>query len=117
LRDDPTKELPQPSPFEAHVLAEFAMIREEFALIRGEQAERHIEMAAIRMDLAELNSRLTTLEDKVDVRLSETRPIWESVQVAIKGLDLKFDTVLKDLYEVRTNDRMHDRRLMQLEAR
>ena len=103
LSDHPTKELPQPSPFEARVLAEFAMFRDEFA--------------AIRMDLAALNSRLTNLEDKVDVRLSETRPIWEAVQVAIKGLDLKFDTVLKDLYEVRTNDRMQDRRLMQLEAR
>ncbi|MEA2204275.1 MAG: hypothetical protein QOE77_1051 [Blastocatellia bacterium] len=34
------------------------------------------------------------------MRLGETRPIWEAVQLAIKGLDLKFDTVLKDLYEL-----------------
>ena len=89
MSDDPTRELPRDGSFEVRVLAE----------------------------LAEIRGRLTTLEEKVDSRLSETRPIWEAVQLAIKHLDLKFDTVLSDLYDVRTNSRSFDKRLMKLEAR
>ena len=83
MSDDPTRELPQES-FQARVLAEFAAIRGE--------------LAGIRTDIATLNARqerfedrLTTLEEKVDSRLKETRPIWESVQRAVTLLDSKFD--------------------------
>jgi len=130
LSDDPTRELPQGA-FQARVLAEFAAIREEFAsnraefrTIREEFATIRTELREIRTDIATLNSRqerfenrLTALEEKVDARLKETRPIWESVQYAIKRLDLKFDVILKDLFELRANDRSQDKRIMELEAR
>ncbi|MEO8434370.1 MAG: hypothetical protein ABI596_05705 [Pyrinomonadaceae bacterium] len=110
LSEDPTPELPEERSFEARVLAEFAAVRGEVAAVRADIA---------RLDARQqkFEERLTTLEEKADSRLSETRPIWEAVQLAIKHLDLKFDTVLSDLYDVRTNYRAFDKRLMKLEAR
>ena len=131
MSEDPTRELPEESSFEARMLAEFAGVRSDFGAVRGELGALrgelgtlrgelvaiHVEQAAIRSDIAVLNTRLTTLEEKVDSRLAETRPIWEAVQYAIKRLEMKFDTVLADLYDVRTNSRLFDKRLMELEAR
>lgn len=130
MSEDRTRELPKESSFEVRVLSEFAAIRGEqveirgeLAAIRGELAAIRVEQAAIRTDIARLDSRqqkfeerLTALEEKVDLRLSETRPIWEAVQFAIKRLEMKFDTVLSDLYDVRTNNKLLDKRLMKLEA-
>ena len=124
MSEDSTRELPKESSFEVRMLAEFAGVRSEFGTVRGELGALRgelvairVEQAAIRSDIAALNTRLTTLEEKVDSRLAETRPIWEAVQYAIKRLEMKFDTVLADLYDVRTNSRLFDKRLMELEAR
>ena len=89
MSDDPTREYPKDGSFEVRVLAE----------------------------LADIRGRLTTLEEKVDSRLSETRSIWEAVQLAIRRLDSKFDIVLSELYDVRANSNILDKRLMELEAR
>ena len=81
--------------------------------------------------LNEIDSRLTTLEDKVDRRLKETRPIWEQVlsrldkveerlsQVddSLRNVGRKFDIVAKDLLEVRTDQRYLENRLDKLESR
>lgn len=60
-----------------------------------------------RMDRFEL--RLTGLEEKVDRRLMETRPIWEAVQAKLEELSEKFDRlndkfdlVTEDLYDMRS---------------
>ena len=37
--------------------------------------------------LDSIDTRLTTLEDKVDRRLQETRPIWEQVLVRLDGVE------------------------------
>src|SRR5689334_21985331 len=49
-------------------------------------------------ELANLNNRLTSLEEKVDSRLRETRPIWEavlsrldSVETRLDGMDTRLD--------------------------
>ena len=110
MSDDPTRELPRESSFEARVLAELAAIRVEQGAIRTD-------IAALDSRLATVESRLTTVEEKVDSRLRETRPIWEAVQLAIKRLEMKFDNVILDLYELRTDHRILDKRLKELEAR
>jgi len=109
LSDDPTREFPQES-FQARVLAEFAAIRGE--------------LGGIRTDIATLNARqerfedrLTTLEEKADSRLKETRPIWESVQLAIERLEMKFDKVIRELYELHSDIGLHEKRLTRLETR
>ena len=60
-----------------------------------------------RMERFEL--RLTGLEEKVDRRLMETRPIWEAVQAKLEELSEKFDRlndkfdlVTEDLYDTRS---------------
>jgi hypothetical protein len=40
-----------------------------------------------------IDRRLTTLEDKVDRRLQETRPIWEQVLAKLDGLETKVDSL------------------------
>jgi chromosome segregation ATPase len=124
LSGDPTRELPKESPFEARVLAELAAIRVEQGAIRTDIAALDSRLATVESrlttvesHLTTVESRLVTLEDKVDSRLRETRPIWEAVQLAIKRLEMKFDKVILDLYELRTDVGMLDKRLKELEAR
>jgi DNA-binding ferritin-like protein len=110
MNDETTRELPKNGTFEDRVLAELAAIRGEQAAIRAEQAET-------RKDIAALDSRLTSLEERVDIRLRETQPIWEAVKEDIKRLDMKFDEVIRDLFDVRTSVRSHEKRLWEMENR
>jgi predicted nucleic acid-binding Zn-ribbon protein len=143
MNEDPTKELPQRRSFEEQVLAEFAALRSEVAALRSEVAVLGSdvatlgsdvatlgrEVAALRSDVAEIRAqqsamakniagidkRLTLLEETVDARLKETRPIWEAVQAQIEKLDQKFDIVIRDLYDVRGDMALHAKRISQLE--
>ncbi len=84
-----------------------------------------------------LDTRLTTLEDKVDRRLKETRPIWEQVlerlnkveerfsqveeklsQVddSLRRVGRKFDMVAKDMMQLREDQLWIERRVDKLEA-
>ncbi|HKC62096.1 MAG TPA: hypothetical protein VKB86_00595, partial [Pyrinomonadaceae bacterium] len=82
MSEDTTQSLPDRRSFEVRVLSE---------------------LAAIRTDIARMDARLTTLEDKVDARLRETRPIWENVQArlttiekTLEDISLQFNEILKD---------------------
>jgi chromosome segregation ATPase len=94
MTEDPTQKLPNSLSFEERVLAELAAIRSE--------------QAATRRDIAALDARLTTLEDKVDARLRETRPIWESVQqqltelkAQIAAMETRMGAIEKTLDDIR----------------
>ncbi len=100
MNEDPTQNLPQTS-FEERILSALAAI--------------NTELSAIRTDVATLGERMSALEEKVDRRLQETRPMWEGVQEQIRQLDRKFDVVLKDLYELRSDQMFINRRVDQLE--
>jgi predicted nucleic acid-binding Zn-ribbon protein len=110
VNEDPTKELPGASPFEQRVLTELAAIRSEVSEIRTQQ------MAMVK-NIVALDQRLTSLEKRVDSRLKETRPIWEAVQAQIEKLDEKFNIFIRDLYDVRGDLGLHDKRLGLLERR
>ena len=83
MTEDPTQKLPDARPFEERVLAELAAIRSE--------------QAATRQDIAALDARLTALEDKVDARLRETRPIWENMQQQLTEMAARMTTMEKTL--------------------
>jgi|SRR5215216_6741503 len=40
-----------------------------------------------------MDSRLRSLEEKVDARLHDTRPIWESVQAQLKEMSMRLDDI------------------------
>jgi chromosome segregation ATPase len=126
MNEDPTKELPQRRSFEEQVLAQLAAIRSEaveirthvlaeLAAIRGEVAEIRVQQAAMAKNIAGLDERVTSLEETVEARLKETRPIWEAVQAQIEKLDQKFDIVIRDLYDARGDMALHAKRISQLE--
>ena len=61
-------------------------------------------------ELANLNNRLTSLEEKVDARLHDTRPIWEavlsrldSIEARLDRMEAKLNVFSKDLIETRTD--------------
>jgi predicted nucleic acid-binding Zn-ribbon protein len=110
VNEDFTKKLPGASPFEQRVLAELAAIRSEVSEIRTQQ------MAMVK-NIVLLDQRLTSLEERVDSRLKETRPIWEAVQAQIEKLDEKFNIFIRDLYDVRGDLGLYDKRLGVLERR
>lgn len=113
------------------VLNEFAAVRAEQAAMRQDIAEMRTEIAEMRTDIRELQAhqaamakniagidqRLTTLEERVDTRLKETRPIWEAVQEQIQRLGEKFDAVILEFYELRGELKIHGRRIAELERR
>lgn len=108
MNEDPTKELPGANPFEQLVLAQLGALRSEVAEIRTQQV-------AMTKNIAAMDQRLSSLEERVDSRLKETRPIWESVQAQLKKLDEKFTLFIRDLYDVRGDVSLHDKRLGVLE--
>lgn len=83
MDEDPTRELNARS-FEARVFAEFAAMRAE--------------LLALNTRFDGLEMRLTTLEDKVDARLRETRPIWEGIQATLDDLSVQLREVLAELH-------------------
>ena len=71
------------------------------------------ELANISQRLNGLEVRLTNLEEKVEARLYDTRPMWESVLAGIQimstrleRMDAKFDVVGAQLLDLRTDVEM-----------
>ena len=138
MNEEPTKDLPNQLTFEERVFAEFASLHREVAAVHAEigvlkadvstlkadvstlKADVNTlkaDVAIMKRDIASLDGRLTRLEEKVELRLYDTRPIWEAVQLQIARLDQKFDIVIKELYEVRADTALHDKRLTEVERR
>ncbi len=64
-----------------------------------------------------LNQRLTMLEERVDARLREIRPIWEGVKAQLDRVESKLDVVAADLLEIRTDYALLGKRVVRLEER
>ena len=137
MNEEPPKDLATRA-FQKRVLDEFAAMRREQAEMRSEIAVIRSEQIAMQSDIAEIRTQqaamakniaaldqpvtsvetqLTSLDEKVDRRLQETRPIWEAVKAQIELLDAKFDNFILDLYNIRGELRLHEKRLLQLESR
>ena len=135
MDEEPPKDLATRA-FQKRVLNEFAAVRAEISAIRTEQTAMRSDIAEMRNDITEirndiieirtqqaamaknvgsLDHRLTSLEERVDARLKETRPIWEAVQEQVQRLVEKFDVVIQDYYEVRRDLKIHGRRIAELE--
>ena len=140
MNEEPTKDLATRA-FQKRVLDEFAAMRGEVAGLRSEVGETRGEFGGLRGEIAEirnditeiveirtqqvvmarnigsLDHRLTSLEERVDARLKETRPIWEAVQEQLQRLTDKFDGVIPECYELRNELKIYGRRIGHLEER
>ncbi len=68
---------------------------------------------AMANQLSDMNTRLTALEQKVDARLRETRPIWEGVLERLTAIELRLTNIEQRLTNVEVRlDKIDD----QLEA-
>jgi hypothetical protein len=68
------------------------------------------ELSNINQRLNGLEGRLTSLEEKVDARLYDTRPIWEAVLTRLDRIEAKLDVFGRDLVETRTDVEMLKKR-------
>jgi predicted nuclease with TOPRIM domain len=91
MSEDTTRNMSNAGSFEDRVLSELATMRTDFNN---------------RFD--SLENRLVSLEEKVDVRLRETRPIWEGVQQrlteiesALSELNRQLKTLIMDSFKLR----------------
>ena len=98
MSEEPTQNLPQT--FEERVLAEFAALRREFAAQREMITQLNTRMTSLEGRMTSLEDRvlsidvrLASLEDKVDARLRETRPIWEGVQQRLTEIEKSVTTI------------------------
>ena len=97
----------------------------------SEEFTQPLPQDGVRLILARLDSidsRLTTLEDKVDRRLQETRPVWEQVLARLDSLESEVRTGLrriernvgmltKDVLEVRADQRDLEKRMDETESK
>ncbi|MDT5063661.1 MAG: hypothetical protein QOH63_4120 [Acidobacteriota bacterium] len=91
MSEDTTRDPGNTGSFEERVLAELSTMRTDFNN---------------RFD--SLENRLVSLEDKVDTRMRETRPIWEGVQQrlteiesALSELNRQLKTLIMDSFKLR----------------
>jgi len=112
MSEEQTDRLEGGTPFEIRVLREFANINQHFNILET------------RFDSFEV--RLTNLEERVEARLRDTRPIWEAVlsrldsiearldrmetrldgvEAGLKKVSTKFDVVASELLDVRSDER------------
>lgn len=101
----------------AEIRAEQSAMRSDITEIRTEIVEIRTQQAAMARNIGSLDHRLTSLEDRVDARLKETRPIWEAVQEQLQRLSEKFDGAILEFYELRNELKIHGRRIAHLEGR
>ena len=104
----------------------------------SEEPTQDLPQDGVRQILARLDSidsrldnvegRLLALEDKVDRRLQETRPIWEQVLARLDSLESEVrtgfrriernvGTLIKDVLEVRADQRDLEDRMDKLEPK
>ena len=117
MSEDETKQFQSDNQFQERLFGELAAIRGDITEIRADIAAIRNDVAKLDIRLTAVENRLTMVEERVDARLVETRPIWEAVQASIARLDEKFDTVIQDLYEVKTDIRVHGKLLKEHERR
>jgi chromosome segregation ATPase len=89
MSEDLTQNLPSRS-FEERVLAELSAMRQENSA-RFDSLDTRV--TSLGDWMTALEGRMTSLEEKVDARLRETRPLWESVQQRLTGIEKELSSL------------------------
>jgi len=82
------------------------------------------DVEALKADNQELKQRLLALEDRVDARLRETRPIWEAVllrldkiEIEVKKNQAEVRLLAGDIIDIRVREMDREKRISDLEQR
>lgn len=80
------------------------------------------DVESLKGDNRELKQRLSALEDKVDARLRETRPIWEAVLQRLEKIDsdlkknqAEVRLLAGDILDIRAREMDREKRISDLE--
>ena len=145
MNEDTTRDLPDSRSFEERI---FDYLKAMEARMKAEMVEMEARITAnlkaemlglearIKADTLEMkivindiNRRLTTLEEKVERRLYDTRPIWEGVQAQlvevlarltsietrVEHIDAKIDIINKEILTMRADHLQLQRRVTRIE--
>ncbi|MCP9496230.1 MAG: hypothetical protein MSG64_17435 [Pyrinomonadaceae bacterium MAG19_C2-C3] len=141
MNEDTTKELPNNQSFEERIFKYLeAMEARMEARMKAEMLEMEGRMKADTLEMKivinDINRRLTTLEEKVERRLYDTRPIWEGVQAQlvevlarltsietrvvsietrVEHIDAKIDIINKEILTMRADHLQLQRRVTRIE--
>jgi len=88
MNEDTTRDLPDSRSFEERIFdyleaMEARITANTKAEMLGLEARIKADTLEMKIVINDINRRLTTLEEKVERRLYDTRPIWEGVQVQL----------------------------------
>jgi hypothetical protein len=85
--------------------------------ISGLRAEFRTELGQVRSDLKALDGRVESLDNKVEERMKDTRPLWEGVQTQIKELRQELhDDMSKGFRDLGRQVGVLSKRTLELEA-
>jgi hypothetical protein len=92
--------------FEARILARLDVLEANFNP-RFDALDKRL--MTLEERVRSIDGRLSALEEKVDVRLRETRPIWAGIlqrltqiETALDTLNRQFRTFVRDAFDVRS---------------
>src|ERR1041385_2325066 len=117
LRAEQTEFLAEQAKFQKDVVEVVQQLRAEVGQLRADVTEIQKQQSAMAEKIGAIDQSLTSLEQRVDERLNETRSIWEAVQIQIQRLGVKLDGVFLEFQELRTEIKLHGRRIAELERR
>ncbi len=86
MNEDTTKNLDEKSSFEQIVIAQLEAMR----------ADIH----SVKLVVNDINHRVTTLEETIERRLYDTRPMWEGVQVQLTNVQEQMTTMQQQIATV-----------------
>lgn len=66
---------------------QLAVVRQDITSVRRELAEQREMIVHLHDRVVSVETRLTALDEKVEARLHDTRPIWEGVQTRLTGIE------------------------------
>ncbi|MGA9995964.1 MAG: hypothetical protein WBP93_11155 [Pyrinomonadaceae bacterium] len=116
MSKDLTQEFPDARSFEERVFARFDALDTRLSGMDARLSQMDGRLSA-------MDGRLTSLEEKVDARLHDTRPIWEAVlsrldkiEDEVKSIKRQMKVLHEDVLQVREEQVDLDERVTKLEA-
>ncbi|MCI0487619.1 MAG: hypothetical protein L0229_13590 [Blastocatellia bacterium] len=102
-------------------------VQEAVAQMAAQVQDLNAQVKEVVVHVQGIDTRLAALEEKVDMRLQETRPIWETVlarldnleadmKAGFRNLDKQMVVFVKELHKIRTDMEYLEDRVTTLEG-